>query len=1019
MRLRYLAALVAVALFVALPVVAQEQRGAIQGVVKDAQGGALVGATVVAKMASALETRAERVYGPGIDTTTDATGTYRFPALTPGRYEVTATLSGFAPAKVQNIDLRLGQQLNINLTLSPGGLAETVQVVAESPLIAITQSARSTSIRDEAIEKMPKGRDFSSLVAQAPGANIETAKLGGISIDGSSGGENRFIIDGAEVTDLRTGASRGGTDAGNAGKRFVTDFVDEVQVKSSGYTAEYGGATGGVINVLTKSGSNTFRGDAYMYYSGDVLDGGYRPSLRLKPTNSDQAEYVTYPEDSYNRYEPGFSLSGPISKDKVWFFVGYNPSFRPYERTAAFNDGSVGTKKSSLTDHYVAANVTAQFNPQLRARASFNMSNRKQTGNLQSQSAPGDPTGPSNPAANYDINTLLPNYSTGVTFDYTPSNKVFMSLRGSYYQSNLYNEGVYDGTRYLFISSNVGQAGVPPQYQQITNYSNVPTNTSSTRDYEKRLNVQYDTTFFFTGAGQHQLKLGIQYDRIGNDVLSGETGNLIRLYWNRTYAGQRGTYGYYRVRFNGVLPDQGFITQGNIYENNFGLFIQDSWTISNRFTLNLGLRSETESVPSYTTGEDVLKNPIKFGFGDKLAPRAGFAWDVQGDGKTKVYGSWGIFYDIMKLELPRGSWGGDKWLENWYTLDTYQWDTLDVSGCPPACPGTQLAGPVDYRHPSAFEGEGGVDPNLKPMKLQEAVAGVERELAPTLSVSARYVHKQLDRAIEDVGVLDEQGNEVYTIANPGFGLRASFVPDGGTTPITYPKAKRKYDSVEFALNKRMANRWSGRVSYLWSRLYGNYSGLSQSDENGRTSPNVGRAFDYPLMAFDEAGQPVYGLLGTDRTHQFKAIGTYDFKFGTTVSAFFQALSGIPRTREVAWNPSSGYPIQYLGRASDGRTPFLTQLDLYVQHEIKLGSKNRLILSANVINVLNQKTATNYFQTQNASGYVVDVPETTILYQGANFQQLIAQQGMLIDPRFLMDSGYQAPISARLGVRFSF
>ena len=289
MRFRMLAALVAVALLVALPVVAQEQRGSIDGVVKDAQGGAIVGATVTAQLASALEAKSERVYGAGISVVTDANGAYRFASLAPGRYEITATLSGFAPAKVQNIDLRLGQQLNIPLTLSPGGLTETVQVVAESPLIAITQSARSTSIRAEEIDKMPKGRDFVTLVTQAPGANME-AKSGtnAIMIDGSSGGENRWIIDGAESTDIVHG---------NQGKTMVTDFVEEVQVKSSGYTAEYGGSTGGVINVLSKSGTNQWRGDALLYYQSDSLDSDPRPTLRLKPSNDREAEYITYPED--------------------------------------------------------------------------------------------------------------------------------------------------------------------------------------------------------------------------------------------------------------------------------------------------------------------------------------------------------------------------------------------------------------------------------------------------------------------------------------------------------------------------------------------------------------------------------------------------------------------------------------------------------------------------------------------------------------------------------------------------
>ena len=192
---------------------------------------------------------------------------------------------------------------------------------------------------------MPKGRDFTSLVTQAPGANQET-KLGGISIDGASASENRFIIDGGETTDLRYGTS---------GKQLITDFVEEVQVKSSGYAAEYGGATGGVINVITKSGSNTFRGDVMAYFSSDSLgftcrqtgtgEGAYcdgRESLRRVPPTPPRSEYITYPKDDWTRWDPGFNLSGPIVKDKMWFFVGYQPQLENTERTwTAAADGVV------------------------------------------------------------------------------------------------------------------------------------------------------------------------------------------------------------------------------------------------------------------------------------------------------------------------------------------------------------------------------------------------------------------------------------------------------------------------------------------------------------------------------------------------------------------------------------------------------------------------------------------------------------------------------------------------------
>ena len=159
-----------------------------------------------------------------------------------------------------------------------------------------------------------------------------------------------------------------------------------------------------------------------------------------------------------------------------------------------------------------------------------------------------------------------------------------------------------------------------------------------------------------------------------------------------------------------------------------GFYFQDDWSVNNRLTLNLGIRTEKEDVPSYVEG----LSGIKFGFGDKFAPRAGFAYDMKGDGKWKLYGSWGVFYDIMKLELPRGAFGGDKWDERYYTLDTL--DYLSI-GPNDNFPGTFIES-VNFRIPSndpACPECGAIDPDLKPMRTQEAIVGVAHELSPRVS----------------------------------------------------------------------------------------------------------------------------------------------------------------------------------------------------------------------------------------------------------------------------------------------
>src|SRR5215204_650385 len=239
MRLVRVAALLAMTLFNGAAF-AQEQRGSIEGVVKDSSGAVLPGVTVALTSGS----------GAKLETVSDAQGVYRFPSLAPGNYKVNANLQGFRPGNVEDVSVALGQVKKVDFALGPAGVTESVQVVAESPLVDVRQSSRQTNIRAEQIDMLPKGRDFTTLVTQAPGANNE-AKLGGLSIDGASAGENRYIIDGIETTNIQTGVS---------GKNLIADFVEEVQVKSSGYTAEYGGATGGVVNAITKSGTNSFHG---------------------------------------------------------------------------------------------------------------------------------------------------------------------------------------------------------------------------------------------------------------------------------------------------------------------------------------------------------------------------------------------------------------------------------------------------------------------------------------------------------------------------------------------------------------------------------------------------------------------------------------------------------------------------------------------------------------------------------------------------------------------------------------
>ncbi|MBP7568580.1 MAG: TonB-dependent receptor [Acidobacteria bacterium] len=995
-RCRALVALIALALLCAPSAMAQEQRGAIEGTVKDSSGGVLPGVTVEAKNIAV---------GSVATTVTDAVGAYRFPALAPGRYEVTASLTGFNAQKFESIEVLLGQIKTADFTLGLAGLSETVQVSAESPLVDVRQSARSTSIRDEQIDMLPKGRDFTSVVTQAAGANTES-KLGGLSIDGASASENRYIVDGVETTNLQNGTS---------GKDLIVDFLEEVQVKSSGYTAEYGGATGGVVNAMTKSGTNSFHGNLFGYFEGDAMEGGRRPTLRTNPNDSRQAEYVTYPEDSWTRLDPGASLGGPIMQNRMWFFGAYQPRVTTTERqvspkTAANPAANTFNQEQKVRGHNISANTTGQWGNSLRTRIAYNNSWRKTEGQL-----PGL-TGTNAADTNFGIDTTYPNWSLAGTADWIVRSNFFVGFRAGYYFSDRFNDGVPSVDRYRYSYSNIGMPGVPEQYQHGSLYSNVFTNNSTTRDQQTRLNFQLDSTYYANFGGQHTFKGGVQVDRVGNNVLEGELGNFVTIRWDSDLSGQRGTYGYYSVRSNGTYPEMGFVTEGDVHTTNIGLFIQDAWTVNNKLTLNLGLRTERERVPAYVKGAGYPEYAVEFNFADKLAPRLGFAYDIKGDGKWKAFGSWGVFYDIFKLQLPRGSFGGDKWLEYYYTLDNPNPEALAAgSSCPPDCEGTLIRGPIDFRHVSL--GSDAIDPDLKPMKMQEASFGLEHQLSNLLAVSVRYVHKQLDRAIEDVGALDADQNEIYIVANPGYGLASkTYDLDLNVYPIPYPKAKRDYDAVEFAISKNFSDNWYLRASYMWSRLYGNYSGLSQSDEDGRTDPNVGRAFDYPIMMFNQHGEAEYGPLATDRPHQFKAQFIYQLPFGTSVGLNQYVASGVPITPEITVIPPNNFPVQWMGRGGGGRMPVYSYTDLSLRHAFNVGGSRQIQLMADVFNLFNQKTATSK-ESSMPYDQGVTFNEADFYAGRVDFNALIANLDK--SATYLMDETYQSPISARIGVKFTF
>jgi outer membrane receptor protein involved in Fe transport len=952
------------------------------------------------------------------------------------------------------------------MSLTLATVAEALTVTAESsPIIDVKNNTVSATFSRSIIDRMPKGRDFTTILRQAPGAQNES-KSGGTQIDGASGSENRFIIDGIDTTNLQTGVS---------GKTMLLDFADEVQVKSSGYNAEFGGATGGVINVLTKSGSNSFRGQLGTYYQTDGFYGARRPFARFNPFDSNRAETgLLNPDDEWTYYSPIADVGGPILRDRLWFYGGGAYTKNEYSNDVVFRTDVSKTRRhfERWSDaKYYNYNITSALTNNIRVK--FAGSNQRNASRgalpaLQPDNGPmipansvypqgvasagiststfdANPDGSINQTAfnnrwiNQGSNSTDDTYSGN--FDWVVRPTFFVNVAGGSYRTNSTTPPEFRGdqVRHIFGNANsdavmlaAGFPTVPSQFQQPNGYTDNISSNGRVRDIFTRRFVNANATFFQSFFGQHVFKTGVRYERFANDVLNGRAKPEIDLRWGQRYTDSSGvthtgTYGYYIVNQQGTI--------GKVHSNNYSFWFQDSWSVNSRLTLNLGVRTENEFVPSY---KDKAQFPdaldIKFDFKDKIAPRLGFAYDVKGNGKWKTFGSYGWYYDITKLELPRGSFGGDHWVNYYWTLDTADFGSIQCGEGSSGCPGRFIEF-VDFRHSSnqvdpGFEayfnrpGMTGIDPNLKPVKQGEWTLGLEHELTPTISVGARYVHKWLVRTIEDVGIFF-QGSEIYLIANPGEGLAVQMEPS--VPSFITPKPVREYDGLEFRLNKRFTGNWSGSASYLLSRLWGNYSGLASSDENGRTSPNVNRYYDNTVMSYDAQGNAVYGPLQTDRPHIFKLQGVYDFKWGTTLGANWFISSGIPQSTSFRF---SGFPVFPFGRNDLGRSPALSQLDLNVTQEFRLPGHTRLQLNANIDNVFDQDTWTNYFLTitQGPSPYrdslsVANPPALSLYGATGSYdlnQRIASYTGtMRVNPFYTTPNVFQGRREIRLQARITF
>ncbi|HEX7503570.1 MAG TPA: hypothetical protein VF451_09125, partial [Acidobacteriota bacterium] len=804
------------------------------------------------------------------------------------------------------------------------------------------------------------------------------------------------------------------------------DFVDQVQVKVSGFNADSAGSLGGVISVVTRSGGNEFHGEIVGYYSGALLRTKYRDILSLDYDDDSKAIY--YPYDAYygkdddQKFEGGFNLGGYIFKDKLWFFGSVIPSYYKNYRTVTDLYGYKRIWKRTENEMNFLAKLTAQPIKNLRLGASVVNNFFKFKGQLPN--AFSNPY-PSVPYEDYGFS--YPSISGSFSADLAMGNNFLFNARAGYFRTNQNNQLIepYDRPIAQFLTeapggyfktTNIGMPGVPPEYQWSSDRwgPRLPAIVMK-RNIAEKLSVGADLSYFMNLGGEHSWKAGFSWARRGQDVDNTPDVPMLFLAWDRDFIAYgvnygRGTYGYYGVRNNDVTGPYGDFYKA--YGNMLSLYIQDSWTIAKRLTVNFGVRAGSEYVPSYATGNPDFENlkPIRFDLGDEVAPRLGFVWDVKGDSSLKVFGSYGLFYDVMKLKMAAAAFGGAKWKSTYYAMDTYKWDEIGVNNYFPGHPLLPAPYTFDFRVPALDT----VDPGLKPMSQQEISLGLEKRLRDDLALSVRLVNKHLLRAIENVGILLPEG-EKYYITNPGSDFikgkyaearAAGLIPQGAPD---CPKAKRDYYAISIAVDKRFSSNWLGGISYTLSSLRGNYSGLASGDEVGRADPYAEHYFDNWYVSQTLELKPSSGPLPADRPHNFKAYGSYSFPFGVTAGMVLNAMSGTPTSTEWAMDYPGYMPY---GRADQQRAPFLWFANFYVEYNLKLGKSN-LNINLNVDNVFNIKTAQRIYPIYNQGS--VAISDARIAQGPWDINDYAPE----LDPRYLMEADFYGPLTARLGFKFSF
>jgi hypothetical protein len=950
---------------------AQELRGRIVGTVLDNSGAVLPGVTVTVSGPALMQAQSA---------TTGPDGTYRFPALPSGVYSLSYEMNGFQPGKRENIRVLLNTTLTIDARLQLAGVQEALTVTDDAPTVDIKTTSIGTSFTKELLQDIPNARDVWAAMSQAPGFQMQGYDVGGSHTGTQTGymaygvgDQHKTLLEGINVTEA-TNANAGYFDFGS---------FEEFQLGGAGNMGEQAGP-GGLLNVTVKSGGDQFHGEVYFDYESDgtisdnvpdafrspgaLGDDGFRAPTILNPETR-QNEGLRAGNPITRQYDLNVGVGGPIVKGKLWFYLSYrdNNQFKTIL-------GLPGEEAQSQLLNYTGK-VTYQVNPKNQVIAFFNQRTKLQPLRDLSLAIPLE-------TAYYQASRNRP-----MKLEWTSvlSDRLFLDLQAAYWYNAF--------PLYPSNTQSSSTEGVPVGRIDLATNQQSGANNAYQDQIRKKPQFYGSLSYFKDGwgPGNHSFKVGFEAQRDRREFLAFQPGDI-----------------HYRDR-SGTPVEVDIWNTPNNGVNDCDLlagYLQDSWALNRRFTINYGARYDHYRVgfpeQTATPNQADFFRPINapattLATFNSVSPRLGFAWDITGRGKTVAKAFFGRYYynpspDTLLVENPVGR------AQLRYRFNDRDGDRLlDPGELVDANPATPALDPLSSLGGAGFVK---VDRDLKHPYGQELSTHLEHELFPSLSVRGSYVFKmtrnewaEVDLArmnaytvpfsFQDLGpdntrgTADDQTLQLFD-RPASAGSQRVFTNPGD---VGLPSFDGDYHTVEFAVNRRMKERWMLLTSFehTWADEFVNPAQASTGN------------LAVMRHATTYLWRPNQRTLGKQAHtfYNFKLLGRYEFPLGFSAAASYKFQSGFNWARSISVQlPNAGAETVFAEPLSANRSPNVHILDFRAEKRFALGGRRGSITAMlDVFNALNSDQVTNFRNTS-----------------GPRFRELIA----LLDPRIV-----------RLGLRYQF